>query len=429
MLTFIAIYFLIPLLLILIALQIYRYFPIHLIYKSKIGLESMLDAVNEPLAVISKDHTIRRVNKAYADIIGRTCKTCIGAKCYTLLRGLSAPCDDCRLTAAFTEKNTQVIEISPHPNGTGTLTITFSPYDMPTHGKAAELCVIEHIRDITALERLKINLEHRNYFLDALTRRLRTAQRKIKAELRVAHQIQLGLFPPKISHIGKMRIDMTYKPVTDVGGDIYDFIRFDDNRVGIFIGDASGHGLASSLIGTLSKMSLYNHSHENLSASALLERMNLDLKAHIHSSHYLTCFWCIFKLEKNNIMYSRAGHPSQLVLRKNGSLHKLTGNGIFLGITEDAAFEEKEFKFEAGDRLFLFTDGIYDVFHRNYQEKRSMQDDLGGMNFFLGYNRFTEIVGRMGEVAFEDIIKTLRENLRDYRFEDDYTLIVAEICT
>jgi serine phosphatase RsbU (regulator of sigma subunit) len=104
------------------------------------------------------------------------------------------------------------------------------------------------------------NLKRHNRFLTSITTKLRNMQRNVKADLKTARQIQLGLLPSQIPEVKGMRIDVVYQPVIEVGGDIYDFFRFDDNRLGIFIGDASGHGFAAALIGTLSKMSLYHHS-------------------------------------------------------------------------------------------------------------------------------------------------------------------------
>jgi len=401
------------------AFLFYRYFPMHLIYKSKVGFESMLDAVNEPLAVISSNYIIRRVNKAYVDMVRRSYKSCVNAKCYKVLRGLSAPCPDCRLAEALDNSEVKDVEISPHPNGDGSITITFSSYAVPVKRSSAERCVIEHIRDISALEALKNDLERRNKFLATLTHKLRAAQRSIKAELWVANQIQIGLLPSTLPQLANMRIDMTYKPVADVGGDIYDFIRIDDAHLGVFIGDASGHGLASSLIGTLSKMSLYNHTHAWLPTAELLELMNKDLKAHIHTSHYLTAFWCVFDFENSKLTYSRAGHPSQIVLRKDGTLHPLNGDGIFLGITEDAVYEQKDFIFEPGDRFFWFTDGIYDIFKDT--------DAAGGEREFLGYDKFAELVKLTVNLPFNAIIGSIKKSLADFMHKDDYTLIVAEI--
>ena len=398
--------------------RLYRKFPMHLIYKSKIGVETMLDAVDEPLAVISKEFNVKRVNKAYVNLTGRTYKNCINAKCYALLRGLTEPCGDCRLHETLSRSEAQQTETSPHPKGAGSLHITFSPYAMPVGNNTTELCVIEHIRDITTLEKLKIDLERRNNFLITLTHRLRAARRSIKAELRVARQIQFGLLPAKPPVSDDIRFDMIYNPVADVGGDLYDFIRIDDRRLGVFVGDASGHGLASSLIGTLTKMSLYHHSQTDIPPAELLKRVNRDLAAHIHSSHYMTCFWGVFDFEKHTLTYCKAGHPPPLARKIDGATHRLSGNGIFLGIIEDSTFEQVEFNFQKGDRFFFFTDGTYDIF---------ANETSGQFGRLLGYDGFAELVSRSSEKTFSEIIPAIKKGLADFKLNDDYTLMVAEI--
>ncbi|MDR0307316.1 MAG: SpoIIE family protein phosphatase [Chitinispirillales bacterium] len=401
----------------IVILLVYRRFPMHLIYKSKINLQSMLDAVDEPLAVISEDFRVKRVNKAYTAMTGRTFKASIGAFCYALLRNRTSPCDDCKLNNTIKLAIVQRIDFSPHPDGAGNISITFSPYEMP-YCNSTEVCIIEHIRDITMLENLKNNLEHKNRFLNAIVGKLRTMRRNTVADLKIARQIQLGLLPSQIPQIKEMRLDVTYQPITEVGGDIYDFFQINGNKLGIFIGDASGHGFSAALIATLSKMSLYHHTNNTCSTSELMVRMNQDLTANIHSSNYLTCFWGIFDFEEGKFTYSKAGHPIQLVLRKDGTLHKLDAEGTLLGIMENVDFEQKVFEFESGDRFFLFTDGIYDAVRENRNEG----------NAILDYEQFMLFIRQTSDEPFEEQIQTIKKKLTNFKHEDDYTLIITEIC-
>jgi sigma-B regulation protein RsbU (phosphoserine phosphatase) len=188
--------------------------------------------------------------------------------------------------------------------------------------------------------------------------------------------------------------------------------------LGVFVGDASGHGLASSLIGTLTKMSLYHHSQTDISTAELLKRVNRDLAAHIHSSHYMTCFWGVFDFEKKTLSYSKAGHPPPLVRKIDGTTHRLSGNGIFLGIIDDSTFEQVEFNFEKGDRFFFFTDGTYDIF---------ANETSGQFGKLLGYDGFAELVSQSSEKPFEEIIPAIKKGLADFKLNDDYTLMAAEI--
>jgi len=307
------------------------------------------------------------------------------------------------------------------------ITFSFPPQNIPDILMFTAACGIITItiiyriylkHNIAMREKLNKDLERRNSFLTAITTKLRSTQRIVKADLKIARQIQLGLLPTQIPQIKEMRLDVIYKPVAEVGGDIYDFFRLDDNKLGIFIGDASGHGFAAAMISTLTKMSLYHHSRCAQSASELITAINLDLTANINSHHYITCFWGVFDFEKSMLTYSRAGHPIPLCLRKDGTLHNLCAEGTLIGLMEDAVFKQEEFHFEPGDRFFLFTDGMYDVIHKN----RGREDEA------MSYSQFAQLIKKTSIEPFDTTLSAIKKGLSDFKHEDDYTLIIAEIC-
>lgn len=390
----------------------YWKFPLHLIYKSKVGYESMLDAVNDPLAVVTSDYIVKRANKAYISLVAGSFQHSIGQKCYYLLRGRSEPCTDCRMPNAVTLRNPQVVERSPHPSGKGTLRLNFSPY-VPEAETPDTSYTIEHIRDITVLEELKNDLEEKNRTLATAMRNLKLAQRNIREDLRLARQIQEGLLPKTAPQFPGISIAIVYHPVADVGGDLYDFIPFSKDKLGIFIGDASGHGLAAALVGTISKMSLFNHSKRETAPGETIAAINRDLFSNIQTNHYLTCFLGIFDRRMHTFTYSRAGHPIPIVVRRNGSMHHLTSQGTFAGVIEDSSYEEAVFTYQNGDRFFLFTDGIYEV----QKEEES----------HFGYDRFIKLLSDFQNIPLSQVIPALEEHFSRYTFNDDYTLIAIEI--
>jgi hypothetical protein len=186
----------------------YWKFPLHLIYKSKLGYESMLDAIGDPLAVVSSDYTVIRANKAYMALVAGSFPDSIGQKCYRLLRGRSEPCDDCLLSQTLDSNKPHSVEHSPHPSGKGALRLGFSPYSLDTAASHAA-CVIEHIRDITLLEQLKTDLEGKNRSLAEAMRTLKLAQRSIREDLRLARQIQEGILPKNAPAVPGISIALT----------------------------------------------------------------------------------------------------------------------------------------------------------------------------------------------------------------------------
>ncbi|NLE01929.1 MAG: SpoIIE family protein phosphatase [Fibrobacter sp.] len=391
----------------------YRKFPLHLIYKSKIGLQEMLDGISDPLAVISDDYTVKRANKAYISLVGRDFPNTIGIHCYELLRGIDHPCPDCAMKKARITQTTAHVERSTHPDGKGSISITFSPFIQTLETESS--FTIEHIHDITILEKLKLDLESKNKTLAHTTKTLKAAQQNIRDELRLARLIQQGLLPKNAPDIPGLKISNVYHPITDVGGDLYDFIQFSPKRFGVFIGDASGHGLSAAFVGTISKMSLYNHSQRELPVNKLLASINHDLLTNIHTGHYLTCFFCIFDLENCTITFSRAGHPVPVLIKKDGTVIPLKTNGTFLGLVSDIPFESVTIDFEKGDRFYFFTDGIYEV-----MQSPDKNDAL------FGYDRFVELLTRCSSQPFSKLITGIQHELKNYTYEDDYTLIAIE---
>jgi sigma-B regulation protein RsbU (phosphoserine phosphatase) len=263
------------------------------------------------------------------------------------------------------------------------------------------------------LEQLKTDLEEKNRTLAQAMRTLKQAQRAIHEDLRLARQIQEGILPKTPPRFDGFSIALTYHPVADVGGDLYDFPSFSPDKLGVFIGDASGHGLASSLIGTISKMSLFNNSKKEKPPRDIIDAINHDLFTNIQTNHYLTCFLGFFDRVAQTFTYSRAGHPIPVVLRDDGTVQMLNCPGTFAGVIEDVTFEEATFNYRKGDRFFLFTDGIYEV--------QKLEEN------YFGYDKFLKILGGMHGVPFNKIIPKIEEQFSEYTYNDDYTLIVIEV--
>lgn len=387
------------------------------IKQSKHQLESTFDSIDSPTAIIYDSFVIQRVNKAYAAMIGKEYKEIIGRKCYEVLRGRNSCCNDCRLMETLKTGRQQNVATSVHPTSDQRV-VSFTFYPFSGTSQNGRL-VVEHIRDITELENIRSDLERQNEMLANTTSILTKAKMEMDEKLDLARQVQQSTLPEKAPSVKGLKIAHIYHPVEAVGGDVYDFVPFSEGRVGIFIGDASGHGLAAALVSTISKMSLFSHTRQEIGAAALLENINRDLYGNLHEravGQYLTCFWGMFDYHDNSFTYARAGHPRPIVIRSDGRCIQLDAAGTFAGILENTRYEQKKFYFQKGDRCFLCTDGIYEVNKKN-ETKTEM----------LGYRRFAEIVASVNEESFNNILPALRNRLSDFEYDDDFTVIVFEV--
>jgi serine phosphatase RsbU (regulator of sigma subunit) len=293
--------------------------------------------------------------------------------------------------------------------------MTFFPfYEKKTAHQAVS--VVEHLRDTTELEQLRANLERKNRLLEQITEELTDAQSTLYQEIDLARQVQQNIFPKSIPTAAGLKIAVAYHPIESIGGDIYDFVPLSDTRIGIFIGDASGHGLPAAFVSTLAKMSLYYYSKSNLPPAELLTRMNADLVRNIRTGHYLTCCYGIFDSTTNRFTFARAGHPKPLVIHSDGSAEVLKSPGTLLGIIDDYVFSQQTFQCRFGDRIYLFTDGVF-VVSTNPGVSRHAFDETN----------FHEIVKRVNPLPFGEIIPAINEELSHFTYEDDYTLIVIEV--
>lgn len=372
----------------------------------------MFDGIGDPLVVITEEYIVKRANRAYTILVDKSFSETIGSTCYQLLRSRTTPCKDCRLKLAMQNHMPKTIERTQHPDKKKTLSITFSPCNLTFSGKGS---VIEHIRDISLLEQLKHDLQAKNHSLAQTMKHLRDAQQNIHDELQLARNIQQGILPTEAPATKGLKLAHTYHPVTDVGGDLYDFIKFPSKRLGVFIGDASGHGLAAAFVGTISKMSLYNHGHIETETNELLAKINDDLINNVHSGHYLTCFWGIFDVTAQTFTFSRAGHPMPVQIKADGTVIPLKSDGTFLGIIPQVSFEKCTVSYDIGDRFYLFTDGIYEV------------DIPGGKNDeMLGCDNFVKLLASCNKTPFSKVMSSIHNQLCDYVYNDDYTLIAIE---
>jgi len=394
---------------------IYYLFTSYRIYHSKQHLESAFDSIEDPLAVVDTSYVLRRVNKPYISLVGQNYQKVLGKKCYTILRGRSSPCEECRLVGVLTTGTKLFVPQCPHPQHGGTAKISLSFYPF-TSKKNYVPCIIEHIRDITELESLKNNLEQEFTLLSDTTTVLRRAHKEIHEELNVARQIQQRIMPQRAPQVPGIKITHTYHPIEEVGGDVYDFISVNPHQLGFFIGDVSGHGLSSAFVSTISKILLYQQSKKTMPTDHLLGSINQDLIGNVGRSHYLTCFWGIFDTRDNSFTFSRAGHPMPIVLRANGDIIQLTAQGTFLGVLDNPAIEPKKFFFRKGDRCILFTDGIYEV-----------KEIIDQKMVVFSYKQFQEIAAQTKDLPLEEVIPYIKKQFASFTHEDDYTLIAFDI--
>ena len=181
----------------------------------------------------------------------------------------------------------------------------------------------------------------------------------LKLDLQVANEIQRKFLPQRAINNDRYDFFSYYRPMQQVGGDYFDYVKLDDNRVGIVIADVVGHGIAAALL--MAKVSAESRFALATckSAEEAIQTMNTNL-SDLKIDRFVTLALALVNFEENKMTVVNAGHMSPLLRNKAGEYRKLAEEetGIPLGITDDFKYESVEIALEVGDVVTMYTDGV-----------------------------------------------------------------------
>src|ERR687895_1646044 len=201
-------------------------------------------------------------------------------------------------------------------------------------------------------------------FARNLTWRFRAAEaqerERLEQELQVARQIQQELLPEATPELDGWRLAAYCGPAREVGGDFYDFLEFPDGRLGLVVGDATGHGMPAALVMATTRGMLRAVVQTLESPGEVLARVNEALLADIPLSTFVTCFYGVLDPESGRLLYANAGHDLPCE-RHEGRVGELWARGMPLGLMSGMPYEEEETVLAAGDDLLFYSDGLIEA--------------------------------------------------------------------
>jgi sigma-B regulation protein RsbU (phosphoserine phosphatase) len=197
---------------------------------------------------------------------------------------------------------------------------------------------------------------------------LRAEVNRITDELQLASSVQRDFLPRSLPTLGSVRMGALWKPAEFVSGDLYNVMRLDEHRLGVFITDAVGHGVPAALmtlvIGrALPTKDIAGNAYRLLSPAESLERLNAEMLARSeHASRFATAVYAVIDVQSGHVRFSCAGHPPVLLARAGGGFEPHGTTGGLLGVFEGTTFGEAELELAPGDRLLLYSDGFEQAF-------------------------------------------------------------------
>jgi phosphoserine phosphatase RsbU/P len=202
--------------------------------------------------------------------------------------------------------------------------------------------------------------------LQSLRRQLQQQNDKLEAwrenlerDLAAARLTQQSLIPQKPPLLHGWEVAAVYRPVIQVGGDIYGWLRMTDGRTLFWIADATGHGAAAALLTTLAKLLFHHGSMEHAHPAEIMEAVNNDFRSIFGARSFMTAMCVALDAKSGRASIVGAGHPPLVVARHGAAAELVTSIAPPLGLLESSQFEETTIELQPGDGFLLYTDGLY----------------------------------------------------------------------
>jgi serine phosphatase RsbU (regulator of sigma subunit) len=239
----------------------------------------------------------------------------------------------------------------------------------------------------------------------------------LKGELEVAREIQLAMLPTGTYVAGDAEICGVTRPANTVGGDFYDVLPLVDDpegRVIVTLGDVAGKGSPAALLMALLLAVLRTLVDERLEARALMTRLNRQICRHTPGSRFITLFYGVYTPATGALTYVNAGQNPPLLRRRDGTIERLGGTGIALGMFESSGYEAVETHVGPGDMLLMYSDGITEA-----------ENPAGEPFEETGLERFVAEHGSEHPASLAPaILRAVEAHARDSRFTDDLTVLI-----
>jgi phosphoserine phosphatase RsbU/P len=184
-------------------------------------------------------------------------------------------------------------------------------------------------------------------------------RRELERDLAAARLTQQSLIPQKPLVLPGWQVATCYRPVIQVGGDIYGWLRMKDGRVLFWIADGTGHGAAAALLTTLAKLLFHHGSMDHDSPASLMEAVDNDFRSIFGARSFMTAMCVALDPATGQAQVVGAGHPPLLVVRHDGTTESIASVTPPLGMVKRAAFNETPISLEPGDAFLLYTDGLF----------------------------------------------------------------------
>ncbi len=250
---------------------------------------------------------------------------------------------------------------------------------------------------------------------DAL-RRAADTHGALDRELQRAGAIQAHLLPRRAPVFPTLEAAAAALSSEPVGGDYYDFIQHSPREFTLAVGDAAGKGVPAALVLAGVQARFRSEARGERAPRQILTALNQELVSLDQPDRFMALLCARVEVRAGRVWIANAGLPPPLVRRRSGEVDEIPGGGVLLGVRDGAAYDDVCVELDAGDTLFIFTDGL--------TEARRGDEEFGSAELWHSLRR---LESRRASAALESLLSDVRQ-FAD-RSLDDLTVVVLRQLT
>jgi len=218
------------------------------------------------------------------------------------------------------------------------------------------------------------------------------AKEKMESELKIAHDIQIGILPRALPKNDKFELYASLEPAREVGGDFYDYFFIDGKHLCVAIGDVSDKGVPAALFMSMAKTLIKITAQQSRQPDEILRRINRSIYEENSASMFVAIFLGILDTDSGEFTFVNAGHNPPVVLsaKEPPQFLEATPNSA-VGLKEEAAFKKDKIILGHNDAIFMYTDGITEAFNARQEQfgEKRLEAELS-----LCQNKPVEVMAR-----------------------------------
>ncbi len=259
---------------------------------------------------------------------------------------------------------------------------------------------------------------------------LHRVNERMRADLEAAAGVQASLLPRASPILPGLSFAWAFKPCEELAGDILDVFQLDEERVGFYVLDVSGHGVVAALLSvtlhrvlspepslpSVLKQHVGHSRYRLLTPAEVATQLNYQFPFQPARPQYFTLLFGILNLRTNQFRFVSAGHPGPIHQPQGGDPVILETPGFPIGLLPNPGWTEQVVELNPGDRLYLYSDGVTEAVNGNGEQ--------------FGKERLFRAIGESRTRPLSESTSSLLSSVEEWRegdrLEDDISILALE---